>query len=167
MHHVINYLPKTRTKYKSFHAKLVPRSKLKAHALDVFHQVTMQDYRNEVQELFSGDEQLAAEVEFALKKAEEERAMQEQMDSCSLTGNTQLPPANVRMWNINITHQRQDISDLFHIKTAVNNFTIVLCPQGPVPGSPIRLRPLLPFKFTTPQPPRPNVVLSRKALTDR
>lgn len=63
----------------------------------------MQDYRNEVQQLFSGDEQLAAEVEFALKKADEEREMQEQMDSFSLAGNAQ---TNVRMWNINITHQR-------------------------------------------------------------
>lgn len=45
----------------------------------------MQDYRNEVKEFFSGDEQLAAEVEFALKEAEE-RDIEEQMDNCSLTG---------------------------------------------------------------------------------
>ncbi|XP_017277136.1 condensin-2 complex subunit D3 isoform X2 [Kryptolebias marmoratus] len=56
-------------------------------------QVTMQDYRSEVKEFFSGDEQLAAEVEFALKTADEERKMQEQMDTCSLTGNTQTPQA--------------------------------------------------------------------------
>ncbi|XP_037530246.1 condensin-2 complex subunit D3 [Nematolebias whitei] len=92
-------------------------------------QVTMQDYRNEVQQLFSGDEQLAAEVEFALKKADEEREMQEQMDSFSLAGNAQT--------------------------------------NGSAPGSPNRPRPLLPLKFTTPQPPRPNTMLSRKALTDR
>uniref|UniRef100_A0A4W6DN91 Non-SMC condensin II complex, subunit D3 n=1 Tax=Lates calcarifer TaxID=8187 RepID=A0A4W6DN91_LATCA len=41
--------------------------------LMAYLQVTMQDYRNEVKEFFSGDEQLASEVEFALKKADKER----------------------------------------------------------------------------------------------
>uniref|UniRef100_A0A669ELN4 Non-SMC condensin II complex, subunit D3 n=1 Tax=Oreochromis niloticus TaxID=8128 RepID=A0A669ELN4_ORENI len=49
-------------------------------------QVTMQDYRNEVKEIFSGDEQLAAEMEFALKIAEKERATVEQVDNDSLAG---------------------------------------------------------------------------------
>ncbi|CAN9500131.1 unnamed protein product [Ophioblennius macclurei] len=52
--------------------------------LMAYLQVTMQDYRHEVKEFFSGDEQLAAEVEFALATAEKEREMQKQMDGCSL-----------------------------------------------------------------------------------
>lgn len=55
----------------------------------------MQDYRNEVKEFFSGDEQLAAEVEFALKEAEKEREMEEQMDNCSLTGDAKPDGAQV------------------------------------------------------------------------
>lgn len=46
----------------------------------------MQDYRNEVKEIFSGDEQLAAEMEFALKIAEKERATGGQLDDDSLAG---------------------------------------------------------------------------------
>ncbi len=56
----------------------------------------MQDYRNEVKEFLSGDEQLAAEVEFALRLAENEREMEEQMENCSLTGNVRTPTAQVR-----------------------------------------------------------------------
>lgn len=56
----------------------------------------MQDYRNEVKEFFSGDEQLAAEVEFALKTAEKEREMQEQMRTCTLTPGAHTPTAKVR-----------------------------------------------------------------------
>ncbi|CAG05147.1 unnamed protein product, partial [Tetraodon nigroviridis] len=48
--------------------------------LMTYLQVTMQDYRNEVKVFFSGDEQLAAEVEFALKTAEKEREMEKQME---------------------------------------------------------------------------------------
>uniref|UniRef100_A0A8C2WX32 Non-SMC condensin II complex, subunit D3 n=1 Tax=Cyclopterus lumpus TaxID=8103 RepID=A0A8C2WX32_CYCLU len=59
--------------------------------LMAYLQVTMQDYRDEVKEFFSGDEQLAAELEFALKTAEKEREMAEQMDSCSLTADTRTP----------------------------------------------------------------------------
>ncbi|XP_030584664.1 uncharacterized protein LOC115779914 [Archocentrus centrarchus] len=50
----------------------------------------MQDYRNEVKEFFSGDEQLASEIEFVLKTAEKEREMLEQMNTCSLAGD--MPP---------------------------------------------------------------------------
>ncbi len=60
----------------------------------------MQDYRNEVKEFFSGDEQLAAEVEFALKTAEREREMEEQMENCSLTGDARTPTAQVRTRHI-------------------------------------------------------------------
>lgn len=56
----------------------------------------MQDFRNEVKELLSADEQLAAEVEFALKTAEKEREMEEQMEKCNLTGDTRTPTAQVR-----------------------------------------------------------------------
>lgn len=56
----------------------------------------MQDYRNEVKECFAGDEQLAAEVEFALKTAEKEREMEEQLENCSLTEDGRIPTAQVR-----------------------------------------------------------------------
>lgn len=56
----------------------------------------MQDYRSEVKEFFSGDEQLAAEVEFALKTAEKEREMEKQMENCSLSGDPKTPAAQVR-----------------------------------------------------------------------
>lgn len=61
----------------------------------------MQDYRNEVKEFFSSDEQLAAEVEFALKAAEKQREMEEQMDNCSLTGDGKTPTAQVPTHNNN------------------------------------------------------------------
>lgn len=40
-------------------------------------QVTMQDYRSEVKELFAADEQLAAEVEYNLKQFEKEKEQQQ------------------------------------------------------------------------------------------
>ncbi|XP_036980701.1 condensin-2 complex subunit D3 [Acanthopagrus latus] len=61
--------------------------------LMAYLQVTMQDYRNEVKECFAGDEQLAAEVEFALKTAEKEREMEEQLENCSLTEDGRIPTA--------------------------------------------------------------------------
>lgn len=61
--------------------------------LMAYLQVTMQDYRNEVKEFFSGDEQLAAEVEFALKVAEKEREMEDRMETCTLIGDTKTPTA--------------------------------------------------------------------------
>lgn len=59
-------------------------------------QVTMQDYRNEVKEFFSGDEQLAAEVEFALKTAEKDREVEKQMENCNLSGEPRTFTAQVR-----------------------------------------------------------------------
>lgn len=56
----------------------------------------MQDYRNEVKEFFSGDEQLAAEVEFALRTAEKEREMETQMENCNLSGEARPLAAQVR-----------------------------------------------------------------------
>lgn len=44
----------------------------------------MQDYKNEVKEFFSSDEQLAAEVEFILKSAEKQQELEEQMVNCSV-----------------------------------------------------------------------------------
>ena len=61
------------------------------------HQLTMQDYRNEVREFFSGDEQLMAEVEFALTTADKEKEMDEQMDTLTLTGDGKTPTAQVRI----------------------------------------------------------------------
>lgn len=60
----------------------------------------MEDYRNEVKEFFSGDEQLAAELEFALKTAEKDRDLEEQMDNFSLAGDAKTPTAQVRTHNI-------------------------------------------------------------------
>lgn len=59
------------------------------------HKVTMQDYRNEVKEFFSGDEQLAAEVEFALKAAGKENETDEQMEN-SFRGEVRTPTAQVK-----------------------------------------------------------------------
>ncbi|KAM4600057.1 condensin-2 complex subunit D3 [Fundulus diaphanus] len=98
--------------------------------LMAYLQVTMQDYRNNVKEIFAGDEQLAAEVEFALKLAEREKEMQEQIENCSLTPGDQTPTA-----------KSLDVR------------------------SPTR-RVLLPFNFSTPQPPRPCPTSSRLGLTD-
>ncbi|XP_061914930.1 condensin-2 complex subunit D3 isoform X2 [Entelurus aequoreus] len=67
--------------------------------LMVYLQVTMQDYRNEVKEFFAGDEQLAAEVEFALKEAEKQREMEKQMDNCSLMEDPQMPTAQASLRN--------------------------------------------------------------------
>uniref|UniRef100_A0A8C2CT10 Condensin-2 complex subunit D3 n=1 Tax=Cyprinus carpio TaxID=7962 RepID=A0A8C2CT10_CYPCA len=46
--------------------------------LMAYLQVTMQEYRSEVKELFAADEQLAAEVEYNLKRFEKEKQQQEQ-----------------------------------------------------------------------------------------
>ncbi|KAI7810837.1 condensin-2 complex subunit D3 isoform X1 [Triplophysa rosa] len=43
-------------------------------------QVTMQDYRSEVKELFAADEQLAAEVEYNMKQFEKQKQEQQQME---------------------------------------------------------------------------------------
>ncbi|XP_069370449.1 condensin-2 complex subunit D3 isoform X2 [Paralichthys olivaceus] len=67
--------------------------------LMAYLQVTMQDYRNEVREFFSGDEQLMAEVEFALRTAEKEREMEEQMEICTLTGDAKTPTAQGSVWD--------------------------------------------------------------------
>nr|XP_057933189.1 condensin-2 complex subunit D3 isoform X3 [Doryrhamphus excisus] len=61
--------------------------------LMAYLQVTMQDYRNEVEDFFVGDEQLAAEVEFALKEAEKGSELEKQMDNCSLTEDPNMAPA--------------------------------------------------------------------------
>lgn len=58
----------------------------------------MQDYSSEVKDFFSGDEQLATEVEFALKTAEKDREMEEQMNKCSLAGD-KTPIAQVKAHN--------------------------------------------------------------------
>lgn len=56
----------------------------------------MQDNRKEVKVFFAGDEQLAAEVEFALKTAEKEREMEKQMENCTLTREPSAPTTQVR-----------------------------------------------------------------------
>nr|XP_043901974.1 condensin-2 complex subunit D3 isoform X2 [Solea senegalensis] len=64
--------------------------------LMAFLQVTMQDNPNKMKELFSGDEQLLAEVEFSLKTAEKERVMSEmdhQFENFTLTGDANTPTA--------------------------------------------------------------------------
>lgn len=56
----------------------------------------MQDNRNEVKVFFAGDEQLAAEVEFALKTTEKEREMVKQMEDCNLTREPRTSTTQVR-----------------------------------------------------------------------
>ncbi|XP_055018582.1 condensin-2 complex subunit D3 isoform X2 [Boleophthalmus pectinirostris] len=51
--------------------------------LMLYLQVTMQDYKNEVKEFFAGDEQLASELEYALKEAEKQKVIEE-MENCSI-----------------------------------------------------------------------------------
>uniref|UniRef100_A0A8D0AD60 Condensin-2 complex subunit D3 n=1 Tax=Sander lucioperca TaxID=283035 RepID=A0A8D0AD60_SANLU len=114
-------------------------------------QVTMQDYRNKVKDFFPGDEQLAVEVEFALKMADKEKEMEKQMDNCSLTGEAMAPTAQVTL----------------HSQDSKVEMVILLFPQCSVQGSPIRSRPLLPFNFATPQLPRPNPMSARLVYTDR
>lgn len=60
-------------------------------------QVTMQDYRSEVKELFAADEQLAAEVEYNLKQFEKEKQQQEQQQQIEnqLANFTMSPRQNV------------------------------------------------------------------------
>ncbi|XP_072557992.1 condensin-2 complex subunit D3-L-like isoform X1 [Paramormyrops kingsleyae] len=48
-------------------------------------QVMMQDYRSEVKDFFVADEQLAAELEYDMKRFEKEQEMEQQMSSCGLT----------------------------------------------------------------------------------
>ncbi|XP_074532674.1 condensin-2 complex subunit D3 isoform X2 [Halichoeres trimaculatus] len=90
--------------------------------LMTYLQVTMQDYRNEVKEFFAGDEQLAAEVEFALKTAEKEKE-DEQMDNSSLGGEARTPTAQP---SVHVTPVK---SRLLHL-----NFTTPQPPR-PNPGS--------------------------------
>lgn len=56
----------------------------------------MQDYRSEVKELFSGDEQLAAELEFNLEMFEKQRELEQQLSGCSLAADGRPAPAAVR-----------------------------------------------------------------------
>ncbi|XP_051936974.1 condensin-2 complex subunit D3 [Hippocampus zosterae] len=63
--------------------------------LTAYLQVTMQDYRHEVNEFFAGDEQLAAEVEFVLKEAEKEHELENRMDNCSLNEDAKMLSAQV------------------------------------------------------------------------
>uniref|UniRef100_A0A8C2YZZ0 Non-SMC condensin II complex, subunit D3 n=1 Tax=Cyclopterus lumpus TaxID=8103 RepID=A0A8C2YZZ0_CYCLU len=143
--------------------------------LMAYLQVTMQDYRDEVKEFFSGDEQLAAELEFALKTAEKEREMAEQMDSCSLTADTRTPTAQVREHHI---HRALDAEGNFKISLCINYIVsefptvsegvlvVLLSPQCSTQGSPVRCR-TLPVVFATPQPPRPKPLSTRLAYSDR
>lgn len=53
----------------------------------------MQDFRSEVKEFFAGDEQLAEELEFALKNAEKNREMEE--ENCPPAGEARTPTVEV------------------------------------------------------------------------
>uniref|UniRef100_A0A8D0AD48 Non-SMC condensin II complex, subunit D3 n=1 Tax=Sander lucioperca TaxID=283035 RepID=A0A8D0AD48_SANLU len=110
-------------------------------------QVTMQDYRNKVKDFFPGDEQLAVEVEFALKMADKEKEMEKQMDNCSLTGEAMAPTAQVSSHYIqNVVGQ---CIGALHSQDSKVEMVILLFPQCSVQGSPIRSRPLLPFNFVS------------------
>ncbi|XP_043098978.1 condensin-2 complex subunit D3 [Puntigrus tetrazona] len=60
--------------------------------LMAYLQVTMQDYRSEVKELFAADEQLAAEVEYNLKQFEKEKQEKEQQQTENQLANFTLSP---------------------------------------------------------------------------
>uniref|UniRef100_A0A672MFI8 Condensin-2 complex subunit D3 n=1 Tax=Sinocyclocheilus grahami TaxID=75366 RepID=A0A672MFI8_SINGR len=60
--------------------------------LMAYLQVTMQDYRSQVKELFAADEQLAAEVEYNLKQFEKEKQQQEQQQMENQLANFTLSP---------------------------------------------------------------------------
>ncbi|KAJ8347580.1 hypothetical protein SKAU_G00261690 [Synaphobranchus kaupii] len=51
-------------------------------------QVMMQDYRSEVKDFFAADEQLAAELEYDLKRFEMEQEMEQQLSACAITDRT-------------------------------------------------------------------------------
>ncbi|MCJ8749257.1 hypothetical protein PDJAM_G00174220 [Pangasius djambal] len=77
------------------------RSPVLKHLM-AYLQVTMQDYRSEVKELFAADEQLAAEVEYNLKmfekqKEQEQQELEQQLSSFTLSprtkGNAAASPA--------------------------------------------------------------------------
>ncbi|KAJ8267094.1 hypothetical protein GJAV_G00138310, partial [Gymnothorax javanicus] len=51
-------------------------------------QVMMQDYRSEVKDFFAADEQLAAELEYDLKRFEMEQEMEQQLAACTVTDST-------------------------------------------------------------------------------
>lgn len=65
-------------------------------------QVTMQDYRSEVKELFAADEQLAAEVEYNLKQFEKEKQQQEQQQMENQLANFTMSPRQ----NVSQTHRK-------------------------------------------------------------
>uniref|UniRef100_A0A3B5A2Y2 Non-SMC condensin II complex subunit D3 n=1 Tax=Stegastes partitus TaxID=144197 RepID=A0A3B5A2Y2_9TELE len=96
-------------------------------------QVTMQDYRNEVKEFFSGDEQLAAEVEFALKTSEKDREMQKCMDSCSLTEKAKMPSAQVRTHHIQKTPVRNLKTPLIFYYLCSSLSCVCLSVSDPIP----------------------------------
>lgn len=62
--------------------------------LMAYLQVTMQDYRSEVKELFAADEQLAAEVEYNLKQFEKEKQQEQQQMENQLANFTLSPRRN-------------------------------------------------------------------------
>ncbi|XP_059409917.1 condensin-2 complex subunit D3 isoform X2 [Carassius carassius] len=62
--------------------------------LMAYLQVTMQDYRSEVKELFVADEQLAAEVEYNLKQFEKEKQQEQQQMENQLANFTLSPRRN-------------------------------------------------------------------------
>uniref|UniRef100_A0A8C2B589 Condensin-2 complex subunit D3 n=1 Tax=Cyprinus carpio TaxID=7962 RepID=A0A8C2B589_CYPCA len=63
--------------------------------LMAYLQVTMQEYRSEVKELFAADEQLAAEVEYNLKQFEKEKQQEQQQMENQLANFTLSPRRNV------------------------------------------------------------------------
>ncbi|CAL1577766.1 unnamed protein product [Knipowitschia caucasica] len=61
--------------------------------LMAYLQVIMQDYKNEVNTIFAGDEQLASELEFALKEAERLEGMVDLIETCSIQQVPKTPTA--------------------------------------------------------------------------
>ncbi|KAB5518557.1 hypothetical protein PHYPO_G00167420 [Pangasianodon hypophthalmus] len=77
------------------------RSPVLKHLM-AYLQVTMQDYRSEVKELFAADEQLAAEVEYNLKmfekqKEQEQQELEQRLSSFTLSPRSKVTPLHLQL----------------------------------------------------------------------
>lgn len=86
----------------------------------------MQAYRHELKDLFSGDEQLAAELEFALKTAVTQKEMEERMMNFSLRAGPRTPPAQVRALVTSVS-RRWSLSPVTHSALLCSRPNLCLC----------------------------------------
>lgn len=88
----------------------------------------MQDYRNEVKEFFSSDEQLAAEVEFILKSAEKQQELEEQMSNCSLAAENKTAASKVSSFYDFYDHSSAPCGQKINCNLT-RVFLVILCPN--------------------------------------